>query len=81
VPAAIKTLIKEADRACAFFEATQIAGFAHDESLELFGRPPPGYTLIIEPMSAAVAQARYLERYRDLAEAMRRGPSDSAGGA
>ena len=39
-PADIKALIKIADRACAFFEATQIAGFGHEESLEFFGAPP-----------------------------------------
>ena len=69
VPAEIKTLIKTADRASAFFEATQIAGFGHQESLALFGAPPRGYRLAIEPMSASAAQARYLERYQLLAEA------------
>ena len=41
-PAAIKALIKQADRACAFFEATQLAGFSHAESLDFFGAPPAG---------------------------------------
>ena len=68
IPAEIKALIKQADRACAFFEATQIAGFGHAESLELFGSPPKGYRLVVEPLPAAVAQARYLDRYRRLAE-------------
>ena len=67
MPAEIKALIKEADRACAFFEATQIAGFGHKESLELFGSPPRGYGLRITPMSVAIAQTRYLERYHQLA--------------
>ena len=69
-PVAIKTLIKKADRACAFFEATQLAGFERAESLRLFGTPPAGYELTIDPLPAAVAQARYLERYRVLAEAV-----------
>jgi hypothetical protein len=69
VPAAIKALIKTADRASAFFEATQIAGFSHAESLALFGAPPKGYRLAIEPMSASAAQNRYLDRYHVLAEA------------
>src|SRR5213592_3713344 len=30
-PVQIRTLIKAADRACAFFEATQLAGFTHQE--------------------------------------------------
>jgi 5'-deoxynucleotidase YfbR-like HD superfamily hydrolase len=78
IPAEIKTLIKTADRACAFFEATQIAGFGREESLELFGRPPPGYTLTIEPMAAAAAQSRYLERYHVLAEAAGFAPAAQA---
>lgn len=69
-PVAIKTLIKKADRACAFFEATQLAGFGRTESLKLFGAPPPGYDLVIDPLPAAVAQARYLERYRVLGQAV-----------
>jgi uncharacterized protein len=69
IPAPIKALIKTADRASAFFEATQIAGFGHAESLALFNAPPAGYTLAIEPAAASVAQARYLERYHLLAEA------------
>ena len=69
VPAEIKGLIKAADRACAFFEATQLAGFATNESLRLFGRPPPNYQLRLEPLGAAGAQARYLQRFQVLSEA------------
>ena len=69
IPTAIKGLIKQADRACAYFEATQLAGFEHSEALKLFGRPPAGYTLVIEPMSARAAQDRYLQRCHILSEA------------
>lgn len=62
-PVEVKALIKRADHACAFFEATQLAGFEHGESLTLFGAPPPGYQLEITPWSAAEAQARYLARF------------------
>jgi 5'-deoxynucleotidase YfbR-like HD superfamily hydrolase len=65
-PAAIKALIKTADRACAFFEAIQLAGFDHAESLALFGPPPPGYALTIEPWSPKTAQARYVARFEAL---------------
>ena len=68
-PAPIKTLIKKADRACAFFEATQLAGFGRTESLRLFGTPPSDYDLVIEPQPASEAQRQYLERFRVLAEA------------
>ena len=69
-PQTIKTLIKKADRACAFYEATQLAGFNKRESLQIFGTPPAGYELIIDPLPASVAQQRYLDRYRVLAEAV-----------
>jgi uncharacterized protein len=68
-PAAIKALIKQADRACAFFEATQLAGFTHAESLAFFDAPPAGYSLKIEPQPAAAAQLRYIERFHVLSEA------------
>jgi 5'-deoxynucleotidase YfbR-like HD superfamily hydrolase len=68
-PVAIKKLIKRADLACAFFEATQLAGFGHAESLELFGAPPLGYSLHIEPLAPAQAQSRYVHRYHVLSEA------------
>lgn len=69
-PAPIKALIKSADKACAYFEATQLAGFSSKESLGFFGSPPAGYDLIIDPLPAPMAQQRYLERYRVLAEAV-----------
>jgi 5'-deoxynucleotidase YfbR-like HD superfamily hydrolase len=77
-PAAIRALIKRADRVSAFFEATQLAGFSHAESLDLFGAPPVDYALRIEPLPAAGAQARYLQRYVVLSEAAGYGGSDAA---
>ena len=68
-PVPIKKLIKQADRACAFFEATQLAGFTHEEALAFFDAPPRGYTLAIEPQGPATAQQRYLERFHLLSEA------------
>lgn len=68
-PAPIKSLIKQADRACAFFEATQLAGFTHEESLAFFDAPPAGYSLTIEPQPPAAAQLRYIERFHLLSEA------------
>lgn len=68
-PPAIKKLIKAADRACAFFEATQLAGFDHAEALALFGAPPPGYALRIEPEAPFQAQAVYVRRFEVLSDA------------
>lgn len=68
-PAQIRKLIKQADRACAFFEAVQLAGFTPAEALSFFGQPPAGYNLIIDPLPASQAQARYVDRFRLLSEA------------
>jgi 5'-deoxynucleotidase YfbR-like HD superfamily hydrolase len=68
-PVAIKKLIKRADHACAYFEATQLAGFTVAESLEFFGAPPEGYELMIEPLAPSQAQIRYVQRYNVLSEA------------
>jgi 5'-deoxynucleotidase YfbR-like HD superfamily hydrolase len=77
-PAAVKALIKRADQACAFFEATQLAGFEHAESLALFGAPPPGYHLGIEPWSPAEAERRYLQRFEALIAALPASPAVGA---
>ena len=69
IPPAIKALLKAADRTSAYFEAVQLAGFAPAEALVLFGEPPPGYALVIEPLAAAAAQRLYLQRFHTLAEA------------
>jgi 5'-deoxynucleotidase YfbR-like HD superfamily hydrolase len=77
-PAPIKKLIKQADRACAYFEATQLAGFAIPEGLQLFGEPPAGYALTIEPWPAQLAQARYVQRFHVLSEAAGFTPAPAA---
>ena len=69
-PVEIKKLIKEADKACAFFEATQLAGFTRTEALGFFGKPPAGYDLKIEPLSPTGAQALYLERFEALSKVL-----------
>jgi len=69
LPAQIKSLIKAADRACAYFEAIELAGFSRDEALDFFGKPLPGFTPSVDPLSTAVAQARYLHRFEVLSEA------------
>ncbi|MCI3134931.1 HD family hydrolase [Phenylobacterium aquaticum] len=81
-PVAIKKLIKRADHACAYFEATQLAGFTVAESLEFFGAPPEGYELMIEPLAPSQAQIRYVQRYNVLSEAagFARGGGDAAFG-
>jgi hypothetical protein len=68
-PAAVSALIKTADRASAYFEAVQLAGFTTAEALEFFGRPPRGFSITLEPLPPSRAQERYLHRYQALSEA------------
>ncbi len=62
-PPALKKLIKRADLACAYFEATQVAGFGKQESLALFGQPPHGLQIKIDPWPATKAQGAYIARH------------------
>ena len=67
-PAEIKRLIKTADRISAFFEAVSLAGFAEDEARTLFGRPPKDLELRLEPLAAAEAEAKFLDRFTRLSK-------------
>lgn len=80
-PAAkLKSATKEADRKAAYFEATTLAGFSHQEALKLFGKPN-GLTLdhlgsLLDPWPTAVAQQRFLAAFTalDVAHISRQAP-------
>jgi 5'-deoxynucleotidase YfbR-like HD superfamily hydrolase len=63
-------LIKTADRAAAYLEATRLAGFDAAEARRFFGRAPDVSPAIerdyLRPWPADTAQARYLERFKKL---------------
>lgn len=63
LPKEAKRKVKRADVICAYFEATQIAGFGHDESLKYFGRPPAGLEIAIDPKPVKSAQTLFLDRF------------------
>ena len=70
LPAEVTRLIKTADRAAAYLEATRLAGFAAAEARRFFG-PAPVFSATIErdyltPWPAETAQSRYLERIGQL---------------
>ena len=71
-PPELVDLIKIADRQAAFLEATRLAGFSIAEARRFFGRPPKISTSIerdyLKPWLAETAQARYMERFKKLAE-------------
>ena len=72
LPAHVTSAIKDADRVAAYFEATRLAGFSLDEAEQFFGNPevPPALATHLEKMApwpANDAQARFLERFSQLA--------------
>ena len=66
LPKSIKSTIKRADRICAYHEAVQIAGFSVEEGRKLFGRPPAGSKIEIDPLPVKQAQILFLERFAAL---------------
>jgi hypothetical protein len=77
-PGPIKALIKAADRASAFLEATQLAGFDRAEALILFGAAPALCRPQMTPMAPGEAANRYLQRFHVLSEAAGYAPTPSA---
>jgi hypothetical protein len=71
LPSELIAIIKEADRAAAYLEATRLAGFATPEARRSFGRPPKLTSSIerdyLSPWPAEIGQARYLDRFERLA--------------
>ncbi|MGG7567350.1 hypothetical protein ACQ5SO_14460 [Rhodovulum sp. DZ06] len=68
LPKTVKQKIKRADRACAWLEATQIAGFSEEEADKFFGKPRfEGWQdLRLAPLPPAEARARFLARFEAL---------------
>ena len=71
-PAPLMKLIKTADRAAAYLEATRLAGFEEAEARRFFGRAPAldaatlkGYLI---PWGAETAERHFLQRFQELAE-------------
>ena len=64
-------LVKCADRAAAYFEATRLAGFSTAEAQKLFGRPKivaPALEDYLEPARPEKAQQNFLRRFAELDE-------------
>jgi 5'-deoxynucleotidase YfbR-like HD superfamily hydrolase len=71
LPKDLEALVKNADRAAAYLEATKLAGFAASEANLFFGRPPALSATTareyLTPWPASTAEARYLDRFGKLA--------------
>ena len=66
MPPALKKKIKQCDLYCAWFEATQIAGFDPVEADQFFIPPPRDLKLEINPRPVKEAEALLLKRFEAL---------------
>ncbi len=71
LPREVLRLIKAADQAAAYLEATRLAGFDAAEAQRFFGRPPALAPSLerdyLTPWPANTVEARFLKRFRELA--------------
>lgn len=65
-PVRLKKQIKRADLVCAWFEATQLAGFEAEEANRFFGKPPETVRLRLSPKAVPDAQDAFLARFRQI---------------
>jgi len=66
MPPRLKKQIKKCDLYCAYFEATQIAGFSIEEADQFFITPPDGLQIELSPLSVKEAEALFLARFENL---------------
>lgn len=68
LPNRIHDLIKRADRAAAYFEAVQLAGFDEAEAIKFFGRPRAltGLEFSLKPVSTKTSKAMFLKVFNEL---------------
>ena len=68
----LKRLIKRADRACAWFEATQLAGFTEAEASRHFPRPRfrGAAEIRLEPQPTSSVETAFLARFAKLQAAL-----------
>jgi 5'-deoxynucleotidase YfbR-like HD superfamily hydrolase len=73
IPDTMTAMIKAADRAAAYLEATKLAGFADDEARKFFGQPPKFSAAIerdyLTPWPAGTAEKTFRERMEKLLRA------------
>lgn len=65
-PKSLHKKIKRCDIICAYFEATQIAGFSEGEAAQFFIVPPDGLRVDIDPQPVVAAERLFLDRFNAL---------------
>ncbi|RVU39254.1 HD family hydrolase [Hwanghaeella grinnelliae] len=67
----LSKLIKKADHASAYIEATGVAGFSKTEARKFFGAPPAGFERFDPtPLSTDEAKQKFLQRFEELQAAL-----------
>ena len=66
IPTRLKKKIKACDIYCAWFEATQIAGFSVEEADQFFKTPPKDVNITLSPKPVVEAEGLFLERFHTL---------------
>ena len=71
VPVTTERIIKRADQAAAWFEATQLAGFSETEAMKHFKRPRfrRAIDITLDPLPPLAARDGFLDRYARLRHA------------
>ena len=73
-PPDLKKLIKRADKAAAYYEATKLAGFAEMEARQFFGAVPAeiarsdDWQKHLDPLATSEAQALFVRRFQIITE-------------
>ena len=78
-PAALARLVKQADRAAAFIEATRLAGFSFAEAEQFFARPKiaaRNIDTLVEPMDATAAKNAFMNRFAAIEADMNAGAGE-----
>ncbi len=70
LPETARKLIKRADRASAYLEATQLAGFDIEEARKIFGNPGNVDDFVLTPKPAGDAKHEFLTRFKALSDAL-----------
>ena len=74
LPENVTKLIKHADKVAAYYEATGLAGFSHEEARRFFGQPRGLSAALVNrlsqlsPLPAAEGEAKFLKRFHELAK-------------
>ena len=63
LPASVALLIKRADHAAAYTEATQLAGFTESEANKIFGKPRSVTPVRLKPRPPDEVKAAFLKRF------------------